>query len=160
MFLVALLGVVLWTGLRAAQGSIGRIGSVSSSTARLIQLDRALRRYAGEIRVPFWEGGLEIREAGSELEIPYFNGEQENRLVLIREAAGRDEAVRLIIATESDSGGGRQQLLALGPFLALDWSVLDDERGIPWGLRVSAAPTDGKGFEPLVIVAPFGGQPF
>jgi prepilin-type N-terminal cleavage/methylation domain-containing protein len=160
MFLVALLGVVLWSGLRSAQGSIGRIGTVSSSTATLIQLDRALRRYAGSIRVPFWEGSLEIRNRSGELAIPYFEGRREQRLLLLTDAAGGDDQVRLILAKELDPGGSREQLLVLGPFASLDWTVLEDEGGAPWGVQVTAAPREGKGFEPLVIVTRFGGQPF
>jgi hypothetical protein len=159
MFLLALLGVVLWSGLRIAQGGIGTVGTVSSSTAKLLQLNRALRHYVEDVRFPFWEGDSEIQYGSESLEIPYYNAERDSRLVLTKETTGDGGRMRMTISIESDTGDEKGRLLTIGPFQSIDWSILEDDRGAPRGLRVEVVAEDGERFEPLVIVACFGGLP-
>ena len=98
---------------------------------------------------------------GSRFETYTLAGERGSGVVCVNGAAAHmvDVGDLVIIATQADSGE-RQRLLDLGPFLTLDWNVLEDEQGVPYGLQVSAASTDGPGFEPLIFMVPFGGQPF
>jgi prepilin-type N-terminal cleavage/methylation domain-containing protein len=163
LFLVALLAAILAAGLRGVQNVVSRITTSASGSARLVQLDQALRTYAAAVRIPFWERNSLITQDQGILRIPFLDGEESRMLVLDRRTTQDErigERTTLLISTEPADFGPTRARLVFGPFRSIEIAVRRDDHGMPWGLDVAVMPEDGSPGNPVDIVARFGSIPF
>jgi prepilin-type N-terminal cleavage/methylation domain-containing protein len=147
--LLSVLSVALLAGLLNAQKLVGRIVREAGTSARVVQLDGAVRRSVRRVRVPFWVRQVEVEQGDGWLEVPYLDGDTGDRLTF------RSREGWVLIG--STKGG---TAAALGPFGGAAFELDTGEDGRPRGVRVVVDVGAAGAGERLVISARFGSSPF
>ena len=139
------LGAALWSGVTVAVRLAQRTLRSSFEAARVVQLDRFLRRAALRVHSPFWLTGPDVESGPDWLRVAWVDGEPSEGITLERRGD------LLILHARRDPP------VVFGPFSSPQFSLYADGEGRARGLRVSVAPRSDPE-HPVVILAPFGGS--
>jgi hypothetical protein len=104
--------------LRTSQETLGR-------TAALIRADGLIREFAGTIAIPYWERQDRIIQGESSIEIPWYKGAADLRLILDCREAG------LVMAI---AGPGFREETVIGGFRVSALELIRGAEGLPFGL--------------------------
>ena len=150
LLLVSVLGLVIWSGLDRGENLVRRTFRGTADAVRILQLDTALRKAAGRVRVPYWETGPEVEAAEYSLRVSWLDGQALQYLSLER----RGGLLAVGFSTEEPEG-------LFGPFDEIALGLMTGPDGTASGILVAvvggAAGISGGG--PIELQARFGGQP-
>ena len=113
----------------------------------MLQVDQYSRKMIGRVKVPFWEGAIDLDGGDERCAVPYFDGSPEKHLIIERKGDF------VTIGTDTD-----QAARTFGPFSLFGVETLSDSEGHTVGLTLSYA-TPGDTRPDVSIVARFGGVP-
>ena len=150
LLLVSLLGLVIWSGLARGENLVRRTSRGTADAVRILQLDTALRKAAGRVRVPYWETGPQVEAGEDFLRVSWLDGQAQLYLSLGR----RDGLLAVGFSTEEPEG-------LFGPFDEITLGLMTGPDGAARGIRVAVAggAAGVSGGRPIELQARFGGQP-
>lgn len=73
--LVSLIGIPVFMIFSDTVTFTGKVKDLNHWNRELIQLERTLRKSAGEVQIPFWISDIELTEEADILGVPYWNGD-------------------------------------------------------------------------------------
>jgi hypothetical protein len=153
LIIVSLVGGIIWQGMVNTDTLLHKIVFHSSTTVRLMQMEKSIRRFIGKVRYPFWVNDLGIEEGEDEIKIPFYEGESDRFLIV----KYYDE--QLIIEIQQGKTDELKQTEYFGPLSDVTIELAKNEDKEIIGVDFLMY-TENKLSDPVKITARFGSNPF
>ncbi len=151
--IVSLLGIMIWQGLTKTGKLIEKIYFSSSTTLKIMEMEKYLRRMSGKIVVPFWVSEITIEEGNNVLTIPFYEGNSNSNLFL------KFENNYLVIGCNDTEKKHSENMHTFGPFSKVTFKLARNRYGDVFGIKFTIHHLK-KSNEPIIITTSFQSNPF